>query len=492
MSVPRLPARKLSTRRRHGDSDDEDVAVSVQRQRPPPVEELDEEADFASSVEDSDDDSDDGVHDPACRTDLYPAQSQRQSGEHRSLTLSLHHAFGIHQLRRQVSTSSSGASQWQEAASPHSGLRQGSHSITKASSNRTGTSSGKQNLDVGATDTPQRDRSPEDALQLRGTGALPSKASLPQGSIESRREGGANPTRGLSGSVPPGHVQAGRNPESEYLPLRGGLETSSSSSPADEWRSFSIAHPPPFTGLSRQPVSSWWGRISEGESNYVLPHVSKELCSDEYGKDNSKQVKCCGFCPLIFTRKGWKMFFSVFWQEDNFDLLLRNYVPEDPQRRQYTSHHSDSEHAGPPSNTMYSAGRAASQHRRLMHVGTSAGQYAGRVAQFSKEPESAVKHKAATRRIMKGYPFVTFRYQPLNRAYNYLLGQVVPVKVIWASLFALIGQALLSVGQTLMALNRTNLLNLSTRGIPKAVEHGYYAPVKYLGLAGNDIFHGPA
>lgn len=67
--------------------------------------------------------------------------------------------------------------------------------------------------------------------------------------------------------------------------------------------------------------------------------------------------------------------------------------------------------------------------------------YAGRVEQFSKEPSIATKHKQAMYRLIKGYPFMKFRYEPLNDAYDYLLQQVIPLKVIWISFFALLAQA---------------------------------------------------
>ncbi|KFH06117.1 putative transmembrane protein [Toxoplasma gondii VAND] len=456
MPVTSLPSRKMSSRRRHGDSDDEDFSTSVQQRRPTPVREEEEETELTSSVED--DDSDDGVNDPASRTDLYPSVSRQFPRDTGSPVMS-HHGGSL-QLWR-LSSGSSGTSQTPESIGQNPRVWSGPHSAaTKGVSTRyTTVFAGSRQADGG--ETPRRGESPtEDALQLRGTKVpLPAPSSDSNGSGEWRSARGAHTLRGFAGEVSPRRMQRARSPDLDAVSARGHLESLASSSRVDDWRQGSAAtHQAPLTGFSRQAIrSQWWSRANEGEPQ-VLRHVFEELCSDEYEKDDSKPLACCGFCPLIVTRKGWKSLFSVFWQDYNFDLLMRDYILEFPQRQNHDSTRAPSYDVGPPSNTMFSAGRAASQHRgQLRHVGTMAEQYAGRVAQFSKDPESGIKHKTAARRLTTGYPFVTFRYRALNHAYDYLLGQVVPVKVIWATALTIVGQVLLSVFQLLVARDRAGL-----------------------------------
>ncbi|KEP66694.1 UNVERIFIED_CONTAM: hypothetical protein HHA_269260 [Hammondia hammondi] len=450
MPVTNLPSRTMSSRRRHGDSDDEDFSTSAQQRRPPPVREEDEETELTSSVED--DDSDDGVNDPASRTDLYPSVSRQFPRDTVAPAMSLH--GGSLQLRH-LSSASSGTLQAPEAIEQNTRVWSSPQSVvTKGVSTRYTTFfEGSRQADGG--ETPRRGESPtEDALQVRGTKVpVAALSSDSNGSCEWRSERGVHALRSFAGEVSPGRMQRARSPDLDAVSARGRLKSLASSSPVDDSRQGSAAtHHAPLTGFSRQAIrSQWWSRANEAEPQ-VLRHVFEELCSDEYEKDDSKPLGCCGFCPLIVTRKGWKSLFSVFWQDYNFDLLMRDYTLEFPQRQGHDSNRAPSDDVGPPSNTMFSAGRPASQHRgQLRHVGTMAGQYAGRVAQFSKHPESGIKHKAAARRLTTGYPFVAYRYRALNHAYDYLLGQVVPVKVIWATALTIVGQVLLSVFQLLIA-----------------------------------------
>ncbi|PFH35595.1 hypothetical protein BESB_052460 [Besnoitia besnoiti] len=449
MPVPMRPTRRVPSRRRHGDSSDEDLPPADSSSRPSAPDNH-VRVEWSSSTEDEEDDSDEGVHDPASRTDLYPARTR-------------HKLPALDQLRSDVVTARDAV------ASRRLAVARLAHGQSGASAPSRRAGGGGQHLSNSDAENyapgghprqAERSPPPQQPTALH----WPQKPSGGRRSADAHSEWSASPMGELSREVSPGHV-CGRGADSDSLPGRGAFDTvrsvqfgsvSSVGSSGD----FRVIGDQPVlvTSPSRHSLRGGWGP-SRDMHQYVVRRVSEELCTEEYGEDNSRRLTCCGCMPLIFTRNGWKMLFSVFSQENNFDLLLRNYVPEAPSSRQYTSSPSNIEDAGPPSNTMYSAGMALSQRGgRLMQVGTVAAQYAGRVEQFSKEPTPAVKHKSAMYRILKGYPFVRFRYLPLNHAYDYVLSEVVPVKLIWAVLFALIFQGLLTLCQVWVAQQNPTLL----------------------------------
>ncbi|PHJ23938.1 transmembrane protein [Cystoisospora suis] len=448
MPVSAFPSRGGAGRRRHGDWDEEYGNEE-------PADDAADDSSGESISVDSDTSEDEDVHDMASREDLHRPREWMHGRSRSGFSGGLRHDMSS----SSVLTYSCQQSPIGDASSPAARIRD--HSLHPSASG------GKGELPPDRAPSADWSYYSRSRHRSRCYNRGSSGVAGGQGSELSFEHLSGSPVPTHGGTSSPGYNADGQEVarlhperrESRSVQFRNSaLRTRAASGRSNSQHSLG----PSMRYALR---SAQWSSLRDFHSDsYVVRHVSEELCCDNYPEDTSKRIKCCGCLPLIFTRKGWKLIFSVFAEENNFDRFLRNYQPKRGFGDRHNSSRSSSnvapsvDDAGPPSNTMYSAGMALSRGPKFAGVGAMAALYAGRVEQFSKEPSIATKHKQAMYRLMKGYPFMKFRYEPLNDAYDYLLEQVIPLKLIWISFLALVAQTGMTACQLHAATHNSGVL----------------------------------